>query len=59
MTKQETLANEIGDSLRNLASEVETTPLVRKIDWGAFLSALVEMLPLILAFFQAEDNDDS
>jgi len=53
------LLKQVSDGLRSIATEVETSEPVGKIDWAKLLQLFVELLPVILALFQQEKSDSA
>ena len=58
MLSNEEYRTQIGGFLQAMGKEIETTPPVKKIDWSKIIDLIIQMLPVILAFFQQENPED-
>jgi hypothetical protein len=50
-------AKTAGKLLRGMAAEIETAPPVGKIDWSKIIDLVIQLLPIILAFFQQPEPE--
>ena len=58
MSNDTSKRSEVGGFLIGLGEEIKTTPLVKKIDWTRIIDMVIQMLPIILAFFQEEKPEE-
>jgi len=53
------LLKQVSNGLRSIATEIETSEPVGKIDWAKLMELFIELLPVILALFQQDKSDTS